>query len=78
MAKKKKIEEKPENQFLFKSLTDPVKFGLYKNRNMTIGEIMIEEPSYIDWCLANFDQFEMSKELTAEFKKIKNKNGYKI
>jgi len=58
--------------YSFKNEQDIINFGYYKGK--TIGEVMRNEPGYIDWCVKNFKGFKLWKKLALRFEEIKNEN----
>ena len=63
-----------KTSYSFKEESDIINFGIHEGK--TIGEVMIIEPFYIDWCLSNFKGFKLGKKLTEHFNKLKiEKNG---
>ena len=43
-------------------------FGMYKG--MSLQDILIENPSYIQWCILNLDHFHVEEEVFDEFQNI--------
>lgn len=43
-------------------------FGMYKG--MTLQKILIENPSYIQWCILNLDHFNLEEDVFDEFQNI--------
>jgi hypothetical protein len=55
--------------YIFKTEDQLINFGI--NEGKTIGEIIKNEPKYIDWCVKNFKGFKLSKQLKKIFDEVK-------
>lgn len=67
MSEEKKKYKK--TSYSFKSEEQIINFGLHKNK--TIGQVMKENPEYIDWCIKEFKGFKLWKKLEIRFQEIK-------
>ena len=45
---------------------DKIKFGKYKGE--AISTIMVNEPSYLDWCCKNIEGFKLNPEMECQLK----------
>jgi len=48
--------------YIFKTEDQLINFGI--NEGKTIGEIIKNEPKYIEWCIKNFKGFKLGKDLS--------------
>jgi len=69
---KKEYPKQKKVSYSFKSEDQLLNFGLYEGR--PIGEIMKQEPDYIDWCVKNFTGFKLWKKLALRFEEIRNED----
>ena len=60
MATKKQL-------FVFKDENEPVNFGIYKNSDLTIGELIDMYPEYVTWCLQNWKSFKLHRNLKKRY-----------
>jgi len=60
----------------FKEEDEVVEFGLYSHYNpkLTIGQLIVKDPMYVNWCTKNFKGFFLYKKLRNKLEiAIKNK-----
>lgn len=48
------------------TLETKIKFGKYKDDNVTVGQTIQSDPDYIAWCVDNIEWFELDDEAEKE------------
>ena len=54
-------------QYTFEALYDTFKFGK-KHRGQSLEEVLILDPSYLDWCISTISEFKISQNALNEIK----------
>lgn len=53
-------------QYTFEALYDTFKFGEYKT--LSLEEVLILHPDYLNWCISNISDFQISQDVLDEIK----------